>query len=105
MEHSRKADDCSCLLNSLPHDILSLIYVSYDFRDRAVVPDGAGKNDRNVVLYAAVDYSVIYIVVFDELRDRTAPADLVVDIEVVVVAVRLGLLCIDVLTESRVEQR
>ena len=105
MEHRGKADDRCGFFDQLPHGALAAVGVADDLGQRAVVADGAGQDERHVVLYDAVDDAVVDVIVLDELRDRAAAAHLVDDVQMVIVAVGLGLLRIDILTERGVQQR
>ena len=98
MKGSGHADHRGGGADLCPHGVLSGIDVCQHRRQRPVVPDGAGQHEGHVVLHAAVDDAVVDVVILDKLRNGPAAADLVQHIQVVIVAVGLGLLGIDILT-------
>src|SRR5699024_2737924 len=82
---------------------LSFIGITDHFRERTIVTDGAREDERNVIFYAAVHDTIVDIIVVDKLSDGTALSYPVDDIQVIIMSVWLGFLCVDILPESSVE--
>src|SRR5699024_9457481 len=105
MKHSSQADYCCSLFHHLPHGRLSLIGVSNDFRQGAVVPDRASQYKGDFIFYTTVHNAVINLIVFNELRNGATSSHPVDHIQMIIMAVGVGFLGVNILSQGGVEHR
>ena len=100
MQSGGHADDGGGLPHQFPHGVLALIYVAVHLGQGAVVPDGAHQGKGNLVADALIHDAVGHRAGLHEGGDGAQPPHRVDGVNVVIVAVEVGLLGVDVLAQG-----
>ena len=104
MEHGSQTDNTGGFFYKLSHGPLACISVSDHLRHRTVITDRSRQYKRNLLLYTAVYDPIVDFVIFNELGDRSAPADPVDHVQMVIMAIGHGNLGIVILSQGRMEE-
>lgn len=100
MERCGHADDGSGFFYAFPHGVLSLINIAVYLRERSVVPDGAYQHKGNLFFHATINDAVANALLFDKGGNRSVQPYPVYGVDMIVVAIGLGFLRVDILSES-----
>ena len=100
MEGGGHTDDGGGLPHQRPHGVLSLIDVAVHLRQGAVIPDRAHQHKGHLLADALIHDAVSDLTGLHEGLDGAQAANLIDGVDVVIVPIEVGLLCIHVLPQS-----
>ena len=86
--------------DAFPHGVLTLVHIGVNLGQGAVVADGTHQHKGHLLFHAAVHDAVVDAFLVDEFRDGAVKLHLVDGVDVVVMAVGLGVLGVDVLAQG-----